>query len=144
MQEHDLTSYMNLAAASVEPVTDQRHVLEQEGLGRVPDESCVRMPRQRKYLLSTLCHGPPLTIIQSSDTESGFEVWRQLCRHYSTDPEVSQQRTLGRMSEPLLPDAHSQDASARWVPELGKCEGDSQKILPDTCSVGRWSLTTGA
>ena len=37
MQEPDFNNYMDLAAASAEPVTDQSHVLEQEG-GRVPDE----------------------------------------------------------------------------------------------------------
>ena len=31
MQEHDFTNYMNLAAASVEQVTDERHILEQDG-----------------------------------------------------------------------------------------------------------------
>ena len=75
MQEHDFTNYMNLAAASVEPVTDERHILEQDGR-QTADERGVRMSRQLKYLLITLCSGPPLTIIQSADTETGFEVRR--------------------------------------------------------------------
>ena len=96
MPESDFTNYMNLAAASVEPVTDQRHVLEQEGGGRVPDERGIRMSRQLKHLLITLCNGPPLTVIQSADTENGFEVWRPLCRHYSPDPVASQYGALGQ------------------------------------------------
>ena len=93
--EPDFVNYMSRAADSAAPVTDQRYVLEQDG-ARVPDERGIRMSWQLKYFLIILCSGPPLTIIQSSETEDGFEIWRLLCRRYSTDPVVSQQGALGK------------------------------------------------
>ena len=56
MQEHDFSNYMNLASASAGPVTDERHVLEHDGR-QVADERGIRMSRQLKYLLITLCNG---------------------------------------------------------------------------------------
>ena len=73
MLEPDFTNYMNRAADSADPVTDQRYVLEQDG-ARIPDERGVRMSRQLKYLLIILCTGSPLKIIQASNTENGFEM----------------------------------------------------------------------
>ena len=96
---------MNIAAASHVPVTDERLLLERDG-ERIPDERGIRMSRQLKYLLITLCNGPPLTIIQSTVTENGFELWRLLCRRCSQDTIVSQYGALGQILEPSLPEAH--------------------------------------
>ena len=109
MQEPGFSSYMSIAASSLVPVTDERLLLERDG-ERIPDERGIRMSRQLKYLLITLCNGPPLTIIQSTVTENGFEVWRLLCRRYSPGPVVSQYGALGQILEPSLPEAHFQDA----------------------------------
>ena len=79
MQEPDFSNYLNIAAASLVPVTDERLLLERDG-ERIPGERGIRMSRQLKYLLITLCNGPPLTITQSTVTENGFELWRLLCR----------------------------------------------------------------
>ena len=79
MLEPDFVNCMNHAAASAEPVTAHNRVLEQLE-ARIPDERYFRMSEQLRYLLIILCSGPPLKIIQSSDTQNGFEIWRLLCR----------------------------------------------------------------
>ena len=55
MQGPDFTNYMNLAAGSAEPVTGERHILEQDGR-QVADERGTRVSRQLRYLLITLCN----------------------------------------------------------------------------------------
>ena len=117
MIEPDFSNCMNYAAASVDPVTDQCHVLEQAGV-RVPDERYIRMSGQLRYLLIILGSGSPLRIIQSSDTQNGFEIWRLLCRHYTAEPVVSQHGTLGRILEPSLPEDHFHDAFLHWEADI--------------------------
>ena len=100
--DHDFSNIMNLASAAAEPVTDEYHVLEQDG----PDERCANMSRQLKYFLIRLCEGPSLEIIQSAETENGFEIWRLLCRRYSADLVASQHGVLGRGLESSFPETH--------------------------------------
>ena len=94
------------------------------------------MSRQLKSLLITLCNGPPLTIIQSTVTENGFEIWRLLCRRYSPDPVVSQYGALGQILEPSLPEAHFQDAFLHWEADIARWERDTGTVLPDTVKIG--------
>ena len=146
MQEHDFANYMNLAAASAEPVTDERHILEQDGR-QIADGCGIRMSRQLKYLLITLGNGHPLTTIQSADTENGFEVWRLLSRRYSADPVVSQYGALAQILEPLLPEAHFQDVFLHWEADIARWEREAGTVLPDnvkTCICILHNHTSGA
>ena len=88
LQDHDFSNYMDAAARAAQPITDERHTRERQG-EVVPGERAARRSRQLRYVLSTLCNGPPLTSITSTETLSGFELWRLLCRRDSPDPVAS-------------------------------------------------------
>ena len=94
------------------------------------------MPRQLKYLLITLCNGPPLTIIQTTENDNGFEIWRLRCRRYSPDPAVTQYGALAHILEPSLLEAHFHDAAGHWESDISRWERDTCTVLPDNVKIG--------
>ena len=109
---------------------------QEQDFRQVADERGIRMSRQLKYLLITLCNGPPLTIIQTTETDNGFEIWRLLCRRYSPDPVVTQHGALAHILEPSLPEAHVQDAFGHWESDIARWERDTGTVLPDNVKLG--------
>ena len=101
MQEHDYGETMDTTSVDPHAVTDARLVTRDENNALIVDIRRVRMSRYLKYLLILLCNGAPLTIIRSTATENGFEIWRQLCIRYAPDPIASHFGTLGHILEPV-------------------------------------------
>ena len=104
------------------------------------------MSQQLRYFLILLCSGPPLRIIQSADTQNGFELWRLLNRRYTVEPLVRQHGAPGRILESSLSEIHFPDATARLEAELPNWERDAGKTLPGTLAPleggrSRWHRT---
>ena len=116
MLEPDFANCMNFAASSQQPLTDKCYVRGLEGT-LLDEARWVRMSQQLRYFLILLCSGPPLRIIQSADTQNGFELWRLLNRRYTVEPLVRQHGAPGRILKSSLSEIHFPDATARLDPE---------------------------
>ena len=110
VQEPDFSNYMDAAT-----MVDIDEVYTRDA-----DERVIRMSRRLKYLLITLCFGPPFTIVTSIVTQNGFELWRLLSLRYALDPISSHYGTLEQVLEPSLPEARFQDASCPLGSKRGK------------------------
>ena len=95
IQEPDFSNYMDAATLVDAPLTDEVYTRDADGQ-RILDERVVRVSRRLKYLLITLCTGPPLTIVTSTVTQNGFELWRLLSLRYAPDPVSSHYGTFNR------------------------------------------------
>ncbi len=134
MIEHDYSRLMDIASAQHVPVTDDLLTLHL-GDEDVPDHRAIRMSRHLKYLLILLCHGAPLTILRTATTENGFEIWRLLSLRYSPNPIANSFGMLGHILEPVLPEAHFQDAFAYWEAHIAKYERDTGTPLADSVKI---------
>ena len=134
MIEPDYSRLMGAATAQHLPVTDEQLTINIGGED-IPDQRKLRMSRHLKYLLILLCNGAPLTILRTATTENGFEIWRLLCLRYSPNPIANSFGMLGHILEPVLPNAHFQDAFAYWEAEIAEYERDTGAALADSVKI---------
>ncbi len=134
MIEHDYSRLMDAATAQHLPVTDEQLTININGED-IRDQRKLWMSRHLKYLLILLCNGAPLTILRTAETENGFEIWRLLSLRHSPNPIANSFGMLGHILEPVLPEAHFQDAFAYWDAEIAKHERDTGAPLADSVKI---------